>query len=177
MDQSIIIGGAISAVIIIWAIIEYNKLVGLRMDVYRQTSHVEVHLKKKYDMIPALVECVKGYATHEKSVLEDVTRLRTDWQRSKSPAEKVRASNLLDSAISRLLIVQERYPNLKADRSFRNIFFSITRVEQELVHERKVYNKRVSWYNETLQKFPTVLIAKITGFQEGMFFTMEKEND
>ena len=127
-------------------------------------------------MIPAIVEAVKGYAGHEKGTLEEVTRLRSQWGKTTSSEEKIKTANMLESALSKLLIVQERYPQLKANRNFMDLQKSIGYVEKELVHERKVYNKRVSWYNEAIQLFPKNLVAKLFSFQEKQFFSM-KENE
>ena len=151
----------------------YNDLVIKRINVDKQASHVEVHLKKKFDMIPAIVEAVKGYAKHEKGTLEQVTKLRSQWGRSKSPEAKIKTANMLESALSKLLVIQERYPKLKADKSCMNLQRSIGYVEKELVHERKVYNKRVGWYNGQIQVFPKNLVAKIFKFEERPFFSMK----
>lgn len=151
----------------------YNKLVNLRMNVERQSSNVEVHLKKKFDMIPALLDIVKGYAKHEKGTFGEVTKLRSQWGASKSTNDKIKNANMLESALSKLLVVQEQYPKLKADRSFINIQKSIGYVERELVHERKVYNKRVSWYNVKQEEFPSNLVANIFKFQKRDFFSIE----
>lgn len=151
----------------------YNALVLSRVLVERQAGHLQAHLKKKFDMIPALVEIVKGYAQHEKGTLEEVTRLRSQWGAANNIDEKIKTANMLESALSKLMVVQERYPNLKADRSFINIQRSIWNVEGELLHERKVYNKRVSYYNVKIQQVPSNLIAKIFKFQEKPFFSIE----
>ena len=151
----------------------YNRLVNLRMDVNRQTSHVEVHLKKKFDLIPALVEAVKGYASHEKGTFEEVTRLRSQWGASKSVNEKVKLANQIEAALSKLIVVQERYPKLRADKSFINLQKSIGWVERELVHERKLFNRRVSDYNVKLEEFPSNIIGSLFGFQKREFFTIE----
>lgn len=151
----------------------YNKLVNLRINVERQSSNVEVHLKKKFDMIPALLDIVKGYAKHEKGTFEEVTKLRSQWGASKSTNDKIKNANMLESALSKLLVIQEQYPKLKANRSFINIQKSIGYVERELVHERKVYNKRVSWYNVKLEEFPSNFVANIFKFQKRDFFSIE----
>ncbi len=173
----------LAAVLVVFVLIlyyiykTYNLLVNLRMNVDRQASHVEAHLKKKFDMIPAIVECVKGYAKHEKGTLEEVTRLRSQWGESKTPDEKIKTANILEAALSKLMIVQERYPQLKADKSFILLQRDIRNVENELMYERKVYNKRISWYNVKLQEFPSILIARLFGFKEKAFFSLEKDNE
>lgn len=151
----------------------YNSLIIARITVERQASHVEVHLKKKFDMIPAILEVVKGYAGHEKGILEEVTRLRSQWGKSKTSDEKIKTANMLESALSKLLVVQERYPNLKANRSFMNLQYNINQVERELVHERKIYNKRVSYYNGRVQLFPKNIVANLFRFKEKPFFSIE----
>jgi len=172
----ILVGGGIIVVgLVSYTWKTYNELIIARLNAERQTSHVEVHLKKKFDMIPALVEVVKGYAGHEKGTLEEVTRLRSQWGQSKTSEDKIKSANMLESALSKLLIIHERYPKLKADRSFMNLQHNINQVERELVHERKVYNKRVSWYNGRVQLFPKNIVAKIFGFQEKLFFSIENE--
>jgi len=153
----------------------YNYLINLRMNADRQASHLQAHLKKKFDMIPALIEIVKGYTKHEKSTLEEVIRLRSQWGAAKNITVKTKTGNMLESALSKLMVVHERYPDLKADRSFMNIQNGIWHVEKELLNERKVYNKRVSFYNVKLQEFPSNIIAKMFGFEEKPFFSMEEE--
>lgn len=174
MNIGLILGIGIPALLVIiigsYVYRTYNRLINLRIDVERQTSHVQVHLKKKFDLIPSLAEVVKGYASHEKGTFEEVTRLRSQWGSAKNPDEKMKTANMLEGALSKLLVVQERYPKLKADRSFQNIMKSIGWVERELVKERKLYNRRVSWYNVKLQEFPSNIVAKIFGFREKEFF-------
>ena len=121
-----------------------------------------------------MTEVVKGYSKHEKGLLTDVTKLRSQWGAAKNLDEKMKTGNMLESALSKLLIVHERYPQIKADRSFNNIQKSIGYVEKELLHERKVYNKRVSWLNQKIQEFPSNIIAKIFRFEEKEFFSMEE---
>jgi LemA protein len=152
----------------------YNHLVNLRMNAERQTSHVQVHLKKKFDLIPALSEVVKGYASHEKGTLEEVTKLRSQWGKTKDVDEKVQTANMLEGALSKLLVVQERYPKLKADRSFQKIQKSIEWVERELVRERKLYNRRISSFNVKIQEFPSNIIASMFGFKEKEFYSKEE---
>jgi len=171
MNIFAITGISVLCIIVLYYILTtYNKLVNLNIDSDRQASHVLVHLKKKFDLIPALAEVVKGYAAHEKGTFEEVSRLRSQWGASKNNDDRIKTSNKLESVFSRLLLVQERYPKLKADKSFQNIMKSISYVERELVHERKVYNKRVSWYNVKIQEFPSNMIAKLFGFKQKDFF-------
>lgn len=174
MNLGLILGIGIPALVVLisgnYIYRMYNRLVNLRMDVERQTSHVQVHLKKKFDLIPALAEVVKGYASHEKGTFEEVTKLRSQWGKATNSDEKMKTANMLEGALSKLLVVQERYPKLKADKSFQNIQKSIGWVERELVRERKLYNRRVSSFNVKLQEFPSNIVAKMFGFKEKEFF-------
>jgi len=168
------IGSVLGIIIILYYIFKtYNSLVSFRMDVLRQTAHVDVHLKKKFDLIPALVEVVKGYAKHEKKTFEEVTRFRSQWAEAKTPEDKMKATNMLEGALSKLLIIQEQYPQLKANRSFLSLQKSISIIESELAFERKIYNKRVSWYNLHLEQFPSILVARLFGFQQMPFFSFK----
>src|SRR3990167_8694147 len=133
MNVSLILGIGIPALVVLiggsYIYTTYNRLINLRMDAEKQTSHVQVHLKKKFDLIPALANVVKGYAGHEKGTLTEVTKLRSQWGAAKIPDEKMRTANQIEGLMSKLLIVQEQYPKLKADRSFQNIMSSISHVE------------------------------------------------
>ena len=171
----IIAGSAIVVIVIgryIWR--TYNELTWHGIQVDKQSSNVDVHLTKKYALIPALVNVVKGFAKHESQTFEEVTRLRSQWGASKNVDDKVRTANQLDSALSRLLVIQERYPNLKANRSFGSLMKSMSHIEKELVHERKYYNERVRAYNVRVQLFPRNIVAKIFSFKEKPFFAMER---
>lgn len=148
----------------------YNLLIRLRMNVRRQASHVQVHLKKKYDLIPALTGSIREYSEHEKELLTEVTTLRSQWGESKSSNQQMKTSRRLESALSRLLIVHETYPRIKADRGFNNIQKSMRYIENEVLKERKVYNKRVSQYNQKLEEFPSLIIGRIFKFEERDFW-------
>jgi len=161
--------------VLIYLWMTYNKFVNLSILVERQASHLQAHLKKKFDLIPALTDVVKGYSSHEKGLLTEVTRLRSQWGSARDIHEKVKTSNMLESALSKLLVVHERYPQIKADRSFNNIQKNIWYVEREILHERKIYNKRVSYFNQKVQQFPSNILAKIFEFKEKQFFSMENE--
>ena len=174
MNWILILGVGIPIVVILLYLYKtYNLLINLRMDVNRQTSHVQVHLKKKFDLIPSLSEVVKGYAGHEKGTFEKVTQLRSQWGAAKSSNEKVKTANQLEGVLSKLLLVQERYPKLRANKSFQSIMKSIRYVEKELVRERKLYNRRISAYNVKLEEFPSNVIAKLFGFEKKEFFSRD----
>jgi LemA protein len=171
----IMIGGGAFILVVLGSYLykTYNGFIKLRIDVERQASHIQAHLKKKFDLIPALIEIVKGYSKHEKGLLTEVTGLRSQWGKASSILDKMKKSNMLESALSKLMIVHEKYPKIKADKSFHNIQRSIGNVEKELLRERKLYNKRVSYFNQKLQEFPSNIVGKMFGFKEGTFFSME----
>jgi LemA protein len=178
MNLGLILGIGIPAIVVLVGIRYvyrvYNELTWHLLKVDKQASNVEVHLKKRYDLIPALVEAVKGYAKHESGIFTEVTRLRSQWAGSKTTSEKMKNATMLESALSRLLVVQGRYPNLKANRNFQSLQKSMSRIEGELVHERKYYNEKVRAYNVRVRLFPRNIVAKLFGFKEREFFSLEE---
>ena len=151
----------------------YNELTWHLVKVDKIAGNLDAVLKKKFDMIPALVEVVKGYAKHESSTFTEVTRLRSQWGEAKDINEKIKTANMLESALSKLLIIQERYPQLKANRNFQSIQRSISSVEEQILNERKYYNEVVRRYDVRVKLFPRNIIAKIFGFKEREFFSNE----
>ena len=152
----------------------YNELTWHLVKVDKIAGNLDAVLKKKFDMIPALLEVVKGYAKHESSTFTEVTKLRSQWGEAKNINEKIKTANMLESALSKLLIVQERYPQLKANRNFQSIQRSIGSVEAQILNERKYYNEVVRRYNVRVKLFPRNVIAKMFGFGEREFFSNEQ---
>ena len=152
----------------------YNELTWHLVKVDKIAGNLDAVLKKKFDMIPALLEVVKGYAKHESSTFTEVTKLRSQWGEAKNINEKIKTANMLESALSKLLIVQERYPQLKANRNFQSIQRSIGSVEAQILNERKYYNEVVRRYNVRVKLFPRNIIAKTFGFGEREFFSNEE---
>lgn len=151
----------------------YNELTWHQIKVDKIIGNLDAVLKKKFDMIPALIDIVKGYAKHESSTFTEVTRLRSHWGQSKDINERIKTANMLESALSKLLVIQERYPQLKANRNFQSIQRSIGSVEAQVLNERKYYNEVVRRYNVRVRLFPRNIIAKIFGFKERGFFSKE----
>jgi LemA protein len=149
----------------------YNELTWHLVKVDKIAGNLDAVLKKKFDMIPALVEVVKGYAKHESSIFTDVARLRSQWGETKNVNSKLKTANLLESALSKLLVIQERYPQLKANRNFQSIQRSIGAVESQVLNERKYYNEVVRRYNVRVRLFPRNAIAKMFGFNEREFYS------
>ncbi|MBS3064568.1 MAG: LemA family protein [DPANN group archaeon] len=177
MNWALILGIGIPIIIFIGVIRfiyrTYNELIWHLVKVDKITGNLDAVLKKKFDLIPALVEIVKGYASHEKGTFEKVTELRSQWGKAKDTKDKIKTANMLEGALSKLLVVQERYPKLKADKSFQNIQKSINKAESEILSERKYYNEIVRRYNVRVKLFPRNIIAKFFGFTERQFFSKE----
>ncbi|MCL2707345.1 MAG: LemA family protein [Dehalococcoidia bacterium] len=150
----------------------YNGLVGLRNQVKNAWAQIDVQLKRRYDLIPNLVETVKGYAKHEREVFENVTKARNLAQAgaSSDTATRGQLEGNLGSALSRLLVVAEAYPDLKANKNFLALQEELTSTENRISFSRQFYNDTVLRYNNKTQMFPSVLIAGMTGFKAETFF-------
>ena len=167
---------AIVVILLIWGVTTYNKLVSLRIKVKEGFSTIDVFLKKRYDLIPNLVETVKGYASHEKTTLSDVISARN--KAVSAPIEdKSKAEGELTNALSRLLMLTENYPDLKADKQFINLQDQLKSLESEIEKSRRYYNGTVRELNTTIQKVPSCIIASIFKFKEEPFFELENEDE
>ncbi len=148
----------------------YNSLVNLDESVNNAWAQVENQLQRRYDLIPNIVETVKGYAAHEKEVLTEVTRARASVGGARTPEQIMQANNALSSALSRLLVVVERYPELKANQNFIRLQDELAGTENRIAVERRRYNEAVQQYNKKIRSFPTVLFAGIFGFEKRAYF-------
>jgi len=162
----------IIAVLIILIIPIYNGLVRLRNQVKNAWAQIDVQLKRRYDLIPSLVETVKGYAKHERETLDAVTNARNLAQQvsSEGAATRSKAEGELSSALSRLLAVVENYPDLKANQNFLALQEELTSTENKISFSRQYYNDSVLNYNNRTQVFPSNIIANMMGFKAGEFF-------
>ena len=168
----------IIAVVVILGIVlvsPYNKLVVLDEEVNTAWAQVENQLQRRYDLIPNLVETVKGYASHEKEVFTEVTKARASVGGAQTINEKIAANNQLTGALSRLLLVVERYPELKADQRFKDLQIELAGTENRIAVERGRYNKVVKQYNQLVRRFPMKLIAGLFGFEKRPYFEAPKE--
>ena len=147
-----------------WYIGIGNRLVFLHENVQTAWAQVETVLQRRYDLIPNLVATVKGYAQHEKGLLEEVTRLRSQWGAARSVDEKVKAAGKLEGTLSRLLLVAEQYPDLKASQNFRDLQYELAGTENRISVERQRYNEAVRAYNTAVRQFPGSFVAGIRGF-------------
>lgn len=148
----------------------YNSLVQLRVRAENAWADIDVQLKRRYDLIPNLVETVKGYASHEKNTLESVTKFRTMAMQATSPGDKAAAENQLSGALKSLFAVAESYPDLKASAEFTQLQGSLNQIEDAIQNARRYYNAVVRDLNTKIQSFPTNLIAGMFGFQQRQFF-------
>ena len=169
--------GAIVVAVIFLAIGVYNGLVGLREKVNEAWSGVETFLKKRYDMIPNLIETVKGYAKHEEGVFTKVTELRTRAMGASNPKEQIAAENALTGTLKTLFAVAENYPDLKANQNFMQFQADYTELEDELNKARRYYNAVVRDYNTKRLVFPNVLLAGLLGFGERDYFELDNEEE
>ncbi len=166
----------ILAVVIGFFVMLYNRLVALRQARNNAFSDIDVHLKQRFNLVPQLVETVKGYATHEKQIFENVTKARAGVGAAKSSAtgERIAAENVLGGALMGLLAVAENYPDLKADQNFQNLMNELSDIENKIAAARRFFNNATAEYNTAIQQFPAVLIAKNFGFEKEEFFEFDE---
>jgi LemA protein len=148
----------------------YNKLVRLRNRIENAWAQIDVQLQRRNDLIPNLVETVKGYAAHEKGVLEGVTQARSAVMNAKGPAETAAADNMLTGALKSLFAVSEAYPDLKANQNFLALQEELSGTEGKVAYARQFYNDEVRGYNTSIQSFPTVVLAKMFGFKQREYY-------
>jgi LemA protein len=153
----------------------YNRLVQQRNRVDNAWAQIEVQLKRRWDLIPNLVESVKGYAAHERGTFEAVTAARTQAQNAKTPGEAAQAEGILGAALGRLFAVAEAYPELQADENFRQLQTELAETENKVAVSRQVYNDTVLTYNNTVQTFPGLVVAGPFGFSIREFSEVEDE--
>lgn len=143
----------------------YNQLVQGRESVQESWAQVETVLQRRYDLVPNLVNTVKGYAAHERGLLEEVTRLRSQWAAAKTVDDKVRASDQLETGLGRLMVISENYPDLKANQTFLALQDELAGTENRIAVERRRYNQAVRSYNVLVRSFPANFVAGLTGFK------------
>lgn len=170
-------GGIIGIVILslllllgFWGVSSYNNMVALRENVNAQMSNIDVQLQRRSDLIPNIVNTVKGYASHESEVLNSVTQSREKLAGASTLSEKATADAELSSSLNRLLMVVENYPNLKADTQFTALTDNLEGTENRISTARKDYNTAVQNYNRSIKSFPTVILASMFGFSESERF-------
>jgi len=163
--------------IVLLVIYLYNRLVVLNQRVKEAESDIEVQLKRRADLIPNLVETVKGYASHEKEVFEKVTQARSALLSAKNLKEEIEADNMLTSALKTLFAVAEAYPDLKANQNFLELQRELRDAEDKIMASRRFYNSVVMEYNAFLQQFPNNIIAKLFNFKPYEYFELEAPSE
>jgi LemA protein len=162
------------ALLVVGLVLLYNNLVRLRNRVENAWAQVDVQLRRRYDLIPNLVETVKGYAEHERGTFEAVTEARSRAQAAGTVQEQAGAENMLSQALGRLFAVAEAYPELQADENFRQLQDELAQTENKIAVSRQVYNDTVLTYNNSIQTFPGLLVAGPFGFDKRDFFEAEE---
>jgi LemA protein len=152
----------------------YNGLVTRRVRTQEAWSQIDVQLKRRYDLIPNLVETVKGYATHERETLENVVQARSQAMSAKGVAQQAEAENMLSGALRQLFALSESYPGLKANENFARLQEELASTENRIAFARQYYNDSCAGYNAACQKFPATLVANAFGFKPAVFFQVEE---
>ena len=166
-------------IILICFFVTYNSLIKLSNKVKEAFSTMDVYLKKRWDLIPNLVETVKGYARHEKDTLEEITLLRNKSYDDISDDDKIKDNEKISKSINRIMLLAESYPELKASDNFKNLSNELSKVEEDIANSRKYYNGTVRLYNNKVEMFPSNIIAKIFKYESKKMFEAsldEKEN-
>ncbi|MFR0822873.1 MAG: LemA family protein [Clostridia bacterium] len=165
----------IIVLLIIAFVVLYNGLVTKRQNVKNAWSQIDVQLQRRFDLIPNLIECVKGYMAHEQSVLEKVTELRTSWANANTVVEKAELDNQLSNALKTIMAVSENYPDLKASQNFSELQEELRTTENKISFSRQFYNDSVTMYNTKLELFPSNIVASMFGFKPETLFEAESQ--
>lgn len=172
---AIIVIGVIALLIVLYILSSYNAFVRLNNQVKEAFSTMDVYLKKRWDLIPNLVETVKGYAKHEKGTLEEVVKLRNSAYDGMSDEEKIEANAKISAAMPKIMALAEAYPNLKANENFMNLSNQISSLEEDIANSRKYYNAIVRKFNDKVEMFPSNVIARIFGYKSKAMFEIASE--
>lgn len=164
----------IVVLLLLVVVLLYNRLVRLRNRVENAWAQVEVQLRRRYDLIPNLVETVRGYASHERATFEEVTKARTAAQEARTVPEQAQAENLLTQAIGRLFAVAEDYPELRATENFQQLQAQLEDTEGKIAVSRQVYNDAVLTYDTALETVPTNVVGNLFSFEEKPYFEIEE---
>ena len=175
MSTSTIIILAVIVVIVVWAIGVYNSLISMRQRVNQAFADVDVQLRQRHDLIPNLVETVKGYAAHESGTFENVVKARNAAMTAQGPEQKAAAENMLSGALRQLFALSERYPDLKASANFQQLQAELADLENKIAASRRFFNSAVQEYNTGMQRFPAALFAASFGFAPKTFFDLGDE--
>jgi LemA protein len=175
MSTSTLIVLVVVVVLVLWVIAIYNGLVSMRQRVNQAFADVDVQLRQRHDLIPNLVETVKGYAAHERGTLEEVIKARNAAVAAQGPEQKAAAENVLSGALRQLFAVAEAYPDLKANANFQQLQAELTDIENKIAAARRFFNNAVQEYNTGVQRFPAALFASTLGFAPKDYFDLGEE--
>jgi LemA protein len=170
--SSLLIVVAVIVVLALWAITVYNGLITMRQRVNQAFADVDVQLRQRHDLIPNLVETVKGYAGHERGTLDEVVKARNAAVAAQGPAQQAAAENMLSGALRQLFALSEAYPDLKASTNFQQLQAELTDIENKIAAARRFFNNAVQEYNTGIQRFPAALFASSFGFAPKDFFDL-----
>ena len=172
MSTSTLIVLAVIVVFVLWAITVYNGLVTMRQRVNQAFADIDVQLRQRHDLIPNLVETVKGYAAHERGTLDDVVKARNAAVSAQGPAQQAAAENMLSGALRQLFALSEAYPDLKASANFQQLQAELSDLENKIAASRRFFNNAVQEYNTGIQRFPAALFANSFGFAQKDYFDL-----
>lgn len=167
----------IALIIVIWGVATFNSFVRMKNGIEESFSTMDVYLKKRYDLIPNLVETVKGYTKHENETLTSVIKARTGAMNATTTEEKLKKENALTSALRSIYKLSEAYPELKADKHFSNLMNQLREIEDEITNARKYYNGTVKQFNTKVEVFPSSIIAKMKKFEKQPLFEVESPEE
>ena len=175
MEYAKIILIIVGILLLLYVFITFNKLIKLNNKVKEAFSTMDVYLKKRWDLIPNLVEVVKGYAKHENNSLKEIIELRNNAYDNFSNNEKIKTNNKLNNHLVKLMALVEHYPTLKADKNFLDLSNKLSKTEDEIAQSRKYFNAVVRDYNNVVESFPSNIIAKIFGYKSKLMFSINDE--
>lgn len=175
MDILLILA-VLGGVIVLWAIFGYNRIRILLNRIGNAWSQIDVQLRRRYDLIPNLVETVKGYAAHERTTFENVTKARSMGIEAKSVPDQAQAENMITGALRQLFAVAENYPQLRANENFLSLQEELTGTEGRIAFARQFYNDTTLKYNNTIQTFPNLILAGVFGFKQRDYFEIDEDS-
>lgn len=164
----------IVVLLLLWGVVAYNRFVSQRQGIRDAYANIDTELRRRYDLIPNLVESVKGYASHERATFENVTAARTAAMAAQGPAQQAQAENMLTAALRGLFAVAEAYPELRASENFQALQAELSNTEDRIQVSRRFYNANVRGYNERVQSVPSNIVASMFGFKTEEFFEIEE---
>jgi len=175
MSTSTLIVLAVIVVVVLWVISIYNGLVSMRQRVNAAFADIDVQLRQRHDLVPNLVETVKGYAAHERGTLDEVVKARNAAVAAQGPAQQAAAENMLSGALRQLFALSEAYPDLKANANFQALQAELSDIENKIAAARRYFNNAVQEYNAGMQRFPAALFASALGFSPKDFFDLGED--